>query len=320
MIDDVNVDKEVKILFMGTPEFAVPVLEGLTEKYKVKAVVTQPDKKVGREGALTSPPIKKVASDKVILVIQPESIKNYIEEINDLDIDLIVTCAYGQLIPEEILNKPRLGAINVHASLLPKLRGGAPIHRAIIQGHNKTGVTIMKMTKRLDAGDIISQKEINIEDEDTASTLHDKLSILGKELLLETLPSIIDGTAKYEKQDDSEATFAANIKRSEERIDFSKSKRQVYNKIRGLNSWPGAYCTLDSKILKVWEAYTTDNYYNNVFDGEVTAIYENGFGVKVANGEVVITSIQPEGKPKMSALDFARGYENKGGLVGKILV
>lgn len=319
-IDELNVDKDVKILFMGTPDFAVPILEGLIENYKVKAVVTQPDKKVGREGELTPPPVKKLANDNTILVIQPESINNYIEEINELDVDLIITCAYGQIIPVDILIKPRLGAINVHASLLPKLRGGAPIHRAIIQGHAKTGVTIMKMVKRLDAGDIISQKEIEIDEYDTASSLHDKLSILGTELLLETLPSIINQTAEFKKQDESEATFASNISREDERIDFSKSKKQVYNKIRGLNSWPGAYCTIDSKNLKVWDSYTTDNYFNNVFDGEVTAIYEDGFGVKVANGEVVITSVQPEGKPKMSALDFARGYENKGGLVGKILV
>lgn len=318
-IDEINVNKDIKILFMGTPEFAVPVLEGLIKNYKVKAVVTQPDKKVGREQQIVATPIKKVANDNVILVLQPENIKSYIEDINDLEVDLIVTCAYGQLVPEEILNKAKLGAINVHASLLPKLRGGAPIHRAIINGHSKTGITIMKMNKRLDAGDIISQKEIEITNDDTASTLHDKLSVLGKELLLETLPTIINNTATYTKQDDSEATVAPNITRNDERLDFSKSKKQIYDKIRGLNSWPLAYCKIDSKVLKVYSAYTTTNYFSNVYDGEITAIYEDGFGVKVTNGEVVITEVKLEGKEKMSALEFARGYENKGGLVGKIL-
>lgn len=317
-IENINIKKDVSIVFMGTPDFAVPVLQGLIDNYKVKAVVTQPDKKVGRTGEIKYSPIKQTALDNMILVLQPENLKEEWKQITDLHPTLIVTCAYGQLVPREILVYPEYGCINVHASLLPRLRGGAPIHRAIINGFKETGITIMHMAPSLDTGDIISQKSVEITDTDTASILHDKLSIVGKELLLETLPSIINGTAPRTKQDDSESTYASNISKEDEKIDFSKTKRQIYNQVRGLNSWPGAYTILEGKRIKVWECRTTDENYSNLLDGKVTNIYPDGIGIKCSNGEVVLTVIQPEGKSKMRASDYLNGIQDKKSLIGKI--
>ena len=317
-IEDINLKKDVSIVFMGTPDFSVPILQGLIDNYKVKAVVTQPDKPVGRDGEIKYSPIKQLALDNMILVLQPVNLKEEWKQITDLHPTLIVTCAYGQIVPREILVYPEYGCINVHASLLPKLRGGAPIHRAIMNGFKETGVTIMHMAPSLDTGDIISQKSIEISETDTASTLHDKLSILGRDLLLETLPSIIDGTAPRTKQDDFESTYASNISKEDEKIDFSKTKRQIYNQVRGLNSWPGAYTVLEGKRIKVWECRTTDENYSILLDGKITNIYPDGIGVKCVNGEVVLTVIQPEGKPKMKATDYLNGIQDKNSLIGKI--
>ena len=313
---NIKIEKELQIVFMGTPEFAVPVLQGLLDNYKVRAVVTQPDRK-GNHGQINISPVKKLAQDKAILVLQPEKIKEDYQEIINLKPDLIVTCAYGQIIPRELLECPRLGCINVHASLLPKLRGGAPIHKAIIEGHSKTGITIMYMNTKMDEGDIITQEEIPILDNDTASSLHDKLSILGRDLLLKTLPSIIDGTNSRIKQDSSQATYAFTLKKEDEKINFNKTARQIHNQIRGLNSWPGAYCIFEGKILKVWDSFITENYPIG-FNGEITAIYKEGIGVKVSNGEVVFKIVQPEGKNKMDAISFVNGLRDKN-IVGKVL-
>ena len=311
-----NVEKKLKIVFMGTPDFAVPILEALIEKYGVMAIVTQPDKEVGRERILMPTPIKKVGNDHTILVLQPKKIREEYEEIISLEPDIIITCAYGQIIPKEILNAPRLGCINVHASLLPKLRGGAPIHRAIINGFSKTGITIMYMNEGMDKGDIISQREIAIEESDTAETLHDKLSVLGRDLLLDTLPSIIDGTNKRIPQEESEATYGFNITREDEHISFDKTSRQIYNQIRGLNSWPGAYVTLNGKILKIWASRVGDTYDALVENGTIIKLYDDGFGVKTSNGEIIITKVQPEGKKAMDARSFINGNQN---LLGSVL-
>lgn len=313
---NIKIEKELQIVFMGTPEFSVPVLQGLIDNYKVRAVVTQPDRK-GNHGQINISPVKKLAQDKAILVLQPEKIKEDYQEIINLKPDLIVTCAYGQIIPKELIECPRLGCINVHASLLPKLRGGAPIHKAIIEGHSKTGITIMYMNTKMDEGDIITQEEIPILDTDTASLLHDKLSILGKELLLKTLPSIINGTNSRIKQDSSQATYAFTLKKEDEKLNFNKTARQIYNQIRGLNSWPGAYCIFEGKILKVWDSFITENYPVG-FNGEITAIYKEGIGVKVSNGEIVLKIVQPEGKNKMDAISFINGLRDKN-IVGKVL-
>ena len=292
-LDDINVEREPKIIFMGTPEFAVPVLEGLIENYKVRAIVTQPDRKRGKDGLLKTP-IKEVGEKHNILVYQPEKIKMIANEIVELRPDLIITCAYGQILPIQILKCARLGCINVHASLLPKLRGGAPIHRAILNGYSKTGITIMYMDEQMDTGDIISQEEIEIKEDETTSSLHDRLSVLGRDLLLKTLPSILNGTNTRTKQDDSQATYGFNISKEDEKINFSKTKRNIYNQIRGLNSFPGAYCFFEGKRLKVWKSYVTENFFPDLLDGQITKIYDDGFGVKVSNGEVVFTEVQIE--------------------------
>lgn len=317
-IENINIEKEVSIVFMGTPDFAVPILQGLIDNYKVRAVVTQPDKPVGRTGQVRKSPIKELAEKNTILVLQPTNLKEEWKMVTDLHPTLIVTCAYGQIVPRELLVYPEYGCINVHASLLPKLRGGAPIHRAIINGHKETGITIMHMSPKLDQGDIISQESIEITDTDTAETLHDKLSILGKDLLLKTLPSIINKTASRIPQNEEESTFAFNISPEDEKIDFSKLKKQIYNQVRGLNSWPGAYFTLEGKRIKVWECKMSDNNYSNLLDGQITNIYPEGIGVKVSNGEIILTLIQPEGKQKMKATDFANGFQNKQDLIGRI--
>lgn len=318
-LESLNVKKGLKIVYMGTPEFSAVVLRGLLTNYKVRAVVSQPDKPIGRDGQISSPPVKKVAEENTILVIQPTSLKEKFQEVIDFEPDIIITCAYGQLLPRELLKVPKYGCINVHASLLPRLRGGAPIHRAIINGHSKTGITIMYMSEGMDEGDIITQEEIDIDYLDTAETLHNKLAVLGRDLLLKTLPSILDGTSSRTKQDSSLSTYAFNIKRTDERIDFSKSKKQVYNLVRGLDSWPGAYCLFEGKILKIWKCHETDNAFQNLYDGQITAIHEDGFGVKAHNGEVVFTEVQLEGKKRMSAIDFVRGQQNYQTLVGKVL-
>ena len=317
-IEEVSVDENLRIVFFGTPDFAVPVLQGLIDNYGVKAVVTQPDKKVGRNGELRPSPIKKLAEDNTILVLQPTSIKEEWQLVTDLHPNLIVTCAYGQILPRELLVCAKYGCINVHASLLPKLRGGAPIHRAIINGYTETGITIMHMAPSLDSGDIITQKSIEITDTDTASSLHDKLSVLGRDLLLETIPMIKDGTAPRTKQDDSLSTFASNISEEDEKIDFSKTTKQIYNQVRGLNSWPGAYAIFEGKRIKVWECTRNDNNYSQYLDGRITNVYPDGIGVKCANGEIVLTVIQPEGKNKMKVSDYLNGIQNKDELVGKM--
>ena len=318
-LEDIKIEKDLKIIFMGTPDFSVPILLALLEQYKIRAVVTQPDRVSGRGGEVVCSPIKTVANNNTILTLQPEKIKDSVEEILSLEPDLIITCAYGQILPKAILDFPKYGCINVHASLLPKLRGGAPIHRAIMTGAKKTGITIMYMNTKMDEGDIITQSEVEITDIETASTLHDKLSTLGASLLMETLPSILNGTNERVPQDSSKATYGFVIKREDEKINFGKTKKEIYNQIRGLNSWPGSYCVCDGKILKVWESYITENYYPNKFNGEITNIYKDGFGVKVENGEIVFTVVQPEGKPKMKASDFVNGLLNKGNVIGKIL-
>ena len=317
-LEDLNVEKELKIIYMGTPEFSATVLEGLLKEYKIRAIVTQPDRPSGREDKVKYSPVKEVAIKNAILTLQPEKIKDAVDEILLLEPDLIITCAYGQILPKQLLDYPKLGCINVHASLLPKLRGGAPIHRAIINGYKETGITIMYMDEKMDEGDMISQKSLLIDELDTAESLHDKLSIMGRDLLLETLPSILNGTNQRTKQDASLATYGFVIKREDEKLDFSKTQKDIYNRVRGLNSWPGAYCQFEGKIIKVWECYKTNNYFGDKIDGEITNIYKDGIGVKVSNGEIVLKVIQPEGKKKMLATDFANGMANKASLIGKI--
>lgn len=308
--------EKIKVVFMGTPDFAVPILEGLIENYEVVLVVSQPDKKVGRHQELVNTPIKEVALKYNIPVFQPEKIKEDYSEILNFNPDIIVTCAYGQIIPKELLDAPRLGCINVHASLLPKLRGGAPIHKAIIEGHEKTGITIMYMDVKMDSGDIISQRETAIEDKDNLESLHDRLSIMGKELLLDTMPSIISGVNNRIKQDLEEVTFGFNILRSEEHIDFNKTSREIFNLIRGLSPIPGANVIFEGREMKIYESIISDKKVNGKC-GEITNIYKNGIGVCTGDGEIIITNIKPFGKKRMDAVSYLNGVD-KESLVGKV--
>ncbi len=306
--------ENVKIVFMGTPDFSVPVLEGLIENYQVVGVVSQPDKKVGRHQELQATPVKEVALKNNILVMQPIKIRNEYQEILDLKPDLIVTCAYGQIIPEEILNYPKYGCINVHASLLPKLRGGAPIHHALIDGYQKTGITIMYMDKEMDNGDIISQKEVAIDINDNLESLHDKLKIVGRDLLLETLPSILNGTNKRIKQNRNEVTYGYNIKRDEEHIDFNRTSLEIFNQIRGLSPTPGANVIFNGKEMKVYASFIGENESTKI-PGTITGIYKEGIGVSTKDKEIVLTEIKPFGKKKMCARDYANGVKD---LVGQV--
>ena len=307
---------KIKIVFMGTPDFAVPVLEGLIENYDVIGVVSQPDKRAGRKQELVNTPIKEVALKHNILVLQPVKIKEEYEEVLKLNPDLIVTCAYGQIIPKVILDAPRLGCINVHGSLLPKLRGGAPIHWAIINGHGKTGMTIMYMDVKMDSGDIISQRETKIEETDNLESLYNRMSLIGRDLLLDTLPSIIDGTNDRVKQNEEEVTFGLNVKREEEHIDFNKTCREVFNLIRGLCPVPGANAVIDGNEMKIYNAIISDKKAKGKC-GEITNIYKNGIGVCCSDGEIILTDIKPFGKKRMDASSYLNGV-NKDSLLGKV--
>lgn len=307
---------KTKVVFMGTPDFAVPILEGLIENYDVIGVVSQPDKRVGRKQELVNTPIKEVALKHNIPVFQPEKIRVDYQDVIDLGADIIVTCAYGQIIPKEILDAPRLGCINVHGSLLPKLRGGAPIHWSIINGDKKTGMTIMYMDVKMDSGDIISQRETEILDSDNLESLYDRMSLIGRDLLLDTMPSIIDGTNSRTKQNEDEVTFGFNVKREEEHIDFNKSSRDVFNLIRGLCPVPGAYAVLDGNEMKIYSSIIGDKKVSGKC-GEITNIYKNGIGVCTNDGEIILTDIKPFGKKRMDAASYLNGVDKKS-LIGKV--
>ena len=311
--------KDLKVIFMGTPDFSVNVLKSLIKHTNVIGVVTQPDKLVGRKQVLTPPVIKKVALENNIKVIQPIKIREDYQSVMNLEPDMIITCAYGQFLPKEILDYPKYGCINVHASLLPKLRGGAPIHRAIIDGYTTTGITIMHMGQGMDTGDIISQRSIKIEETDNVGTLHEKLSLLGADLLIETLSSIVSGQANRIIQNEEEVTFGYNISREDEHIDFNKTKIEVFNHIRGLNPWPVAYAILDDKEIKIYEATIGDDIYKGKLNGEIVKLYKGGIGVKVSDGEVILKTIKPSGSKKMNVKDYLNGLKDKNNLIGKVI-
>ena len=297
----------MKIVFMGTPKFSVNVLEGLIDNYDVVGVVCQPDKEVGRKHILTPCPVKEVALNNNIKVIQPKRIREEYDEILDLNPDMIVTCAYGQIIPSEILNYPKFGCINVHASLLPKYRGGAPIHRSIINGDKVTGITIMYMDEGMDTGDIISKREVVIEDNDNLETLSDKLSVCGRDLLLETIPDIVEGKNDIEKQDDKLVSYAYNISPLDENIDFNKSSKDIYNLIRGLSPSIGAYFLLDGERFKVYKAKIGTN---KLGVGKIS-IYKDSIGIGTKDGEILLLEVQPMGKKKMDIKSYLNGINKE---------
>ena len=307
--------KDKKVIFMGTPDFAVPVLRKLIEETNVVLVVTQPDKMVGRHQEVMYTPIKKVALENNITVFQPNNIKEDNKIIFDTDVDIIVTCAFGQFIPESILEFPKYKSINVHASLLPKLRGGAPLHKCLIDGYKKTGITIMYMTKGMDTGDIISQESIDININDNVGIIHDKLSVIGADLLIKTLPSIFEGTNKRIKQDENEVTYAYNISREEERLDFSKSSLEVHNQIRGLYPYPVSYTIFDGNIIKICVSELNDSTIGK--SGEITKVTRDGIIVKCSDKSILIKKLKPSGKKEMNSIDFANGY-GKEKLIGRV--
>ncbi|WP_099224285.1 methionyl-tRNA formyltransferase [Listeria costaricensis] len=298
-----------KILFMGTPEFSVPILERLAKDYQVIGVVTQPDRPVGRKRVLTPPPVKKKALELGLNVYQPEKLRDSAElaELVELDMDLLVTAAYGQILPVSLLEAPRFGSINVHASLLPAYRGGAPVHYAVLDGQPETGVTIMYMVKQLDAGDMLAQRKIPITDQDDTGTMFDKLSQLGAELLMDTLPELFAGHLEAVPQDAEKVTFARNISREQEKIDWNKTAREVFNQVRGLSPWPVAYTTLTEKPFKIWQAKLTEETSADPA-GSFYPLGKNRLGITAGDGKVVeLLEVQPAGKPKMPTASFMQG-------------
>ena len=261
-----------KLIFMGTPDFSATVLKGLLtdDRYEILAVVTQPDRAVGRKKVIQETPVKQAAKEARLPIYQPEKLSGSpeMEAIMNLGADGIVTAAFGQFLPSKLLDSMDF-AVNVHASLLPKHRGGAPIHYALIQGDEEAGVTIMEMVKEMDAGDMISRRSIPITDEDNVGTLFEKLALVGRDLLLDTLPAYIAGEIKPEPQDPSQVTFSPNIKPEEEKLDWNKSNRQLFNQIRGMNPWPVAHTFLKGDRFKIYEALTVDGQGN---PGEILSI------------------------------------------------
>lgn len=295
---------------MGTPDFSVPILEGLIEAgYEVLAVVTQPDRPVGRKRKLTPTPVKVAAEKHGLLVLQPEKLKDSreLEQLMSLTPDLIVTAAFGQFLPSCLLELPNKGAINVHASLLPKYRGGAPVHYAVINGDEQTGVTIMEMVQKMDAGDILSQKAIPIKPEDNVGTMFEQLSLLGKELLLEMLPDYLQGKITPKPQDASLVSFSPNISREQEKIDWHQSATDIHNQIRGLYPWPVAYTTHQEvrwKLIgsEVSEEVTTEQ------PGTLIEVGKKVLKVACGEGTVLsLTKIKPAGKGELAIHEFMNG-------------
>lgn len=309
------------IIFMGTPDFSVPILKGLVNaNYDVKAVVTQPDKKVGRKQKLTKTPAKVAAEELKIPVYQPVKLSGSTEmaDLIAMHADFIVTAAYGQFLPTKFLDSVKIAAVNVHGSLLPKYRGGAPIQYSLINGDQKTGVTIMEMVKKMDAGDMYAQKSINIEKDDTAGSLFDKLSYVGRDLLLETLPKIADGTATKTSQNEAEVVFSPNIKKSQEQITTKMTAQEANNLLRGLNPDPGAYLLINGKRFKVWRAEVAPDK----TDLEAGSVVENKgrFALSFADNTVLnLLEVQPAGKKRMDVKSFLNGQGSKFNVGEKIV-
>ncbi|MDD4000670.1 MAG: methionyl-tRNA formyltransferase [Bacilli bacterium] len=301
----------MKIVFMGTPEFAVPILEKLDSVHEIVLVVAQPDSYNQRKKKYLFSPVKEYALKRNLPLFQPENIKEEKKVILDLEIDLIVTAAYGQFIPKVILNHPRFQAINVHGSLLPKYRGGAPIQRALINGEEKTGISIIYMTAAMDAGDILMKREIPILDFDTADSLFSKLSLLGSEMILEVVSQLEEGKARPQKQDLEVVSFAYNLTKDDELLDFRRPAREVFNRIRGLNSNPGAYFRLDGLVIKVYDSMVS-NKNTKAPPGIIIDLDKESFDISCGEGTVLkILELQVPSKKKMTVKDFFNGIGKK---------
>ncbi len=302
--------KDIKVIFMGTPIFASIILDELIKKYNVIMVVCQPDREKDRKGNIIYSPCKKLAIENNIQVFQPLKIRDEYQKILDMNPDIIITAAYGQIIPDIVLNYPKYGAINVHGSLLPKLRGGAPIHHAIINGDKEIGVTIMYMDKRMDAGDIISQRAIPLTIDMNLDIAYEKLAIIGRDLLIETIPSIINGTNNRIHQNENEVTFGYNITKEEEKINFDDTSMNVYNKIRGLSSVPGAYAIINNKRMKVYSSTISDIKSKNL-PGVIEDIRNDGIYVNTKDYIIKLTDIKLEGKKRCQVHEFINGIKKE---------
>lgn len=300
--------KNKNIVFMGTPDFSVPVLKMLIENTNVLLIVTQPDKIVGKDKTVSFNPVKKLALEENIPVFQPMRIRKDFEKLKNLDIDLIVTCAYGQIIPKEVLDMPKYGCINVHASILPKYRGSAPIQWCLFNNDDVTGVTIMYMDEGMDTGDIIKIKEIPILDSDNVGTLHDKLSKLGCDLLLEVLPTIFNKTNDRIKQGNN-YTMAPMIKREDEKLDFNEEGKKIIGKIKGLNPWPLANIIINNQEIKVLEAEFVQKKVDNT--GIIKEIDKKNLGITCKDGIIYLKKIKPSGKKVMEINSFLNGIDKE---------
>ena len=295
------------IIFMGTPDFSATVLKGLLEskQYEILAVVTQPDRAVGRKKEIRMTPVKELALDYGLPIYQPEKLSKSAEldSLLNLNADGIVTAAFGQFLPSKLLDSVNF-AVNVHASLLPKYRGGAPIHYAIINGDKEAGVTIMEMVKEMDAGDMIARRAIPIEETDNVGTMFEKLALVGRNLLLESLPSYLAGDLKPVPQDKNQVTFSPNILPEKERIDWTKTNHQIFNQIRGMNPWPVAHTLLNGERFKIYEATPVEGLGQA---GEILVIGKKELIVATGEGALSLQTVQPAGKSKMTIIDFLNG-------------
>ncbi len=301
--------KELKIIFMGTPDFAVASLERLiAEGYEVDRVITQPDRPKGRGNRVQSPPVKERALKAGILVMQPERVKDkgFIGALKEIKPDIIIVVAFGQILPEEIINLPAMGCINVHASLLPKYRGAAPINWCIINGEKQTGVTTMYMDTGMDTGDMLLCRAAGIGDDETAGKLHDRLAVMGADLLVETLQGVIKGNLVRKVQDDAQATYAPQLNRETGRIDWKLDARSIYNLIRGTNPWPGCYTHYQGKRIKLWKAKVLEEESEGV-SGEITGVDSAGMVVQTGRGSLLVTEIQMPSSRRMMVEQYLRG-------------
>ena len=306
--------EKCRIVFMGTPLFASNILEGLiNDQREIVAVVTKEDKRVGRKQILTPPPVKEVAMKYGIPCLQPKRIRKEYEEVLNYEPDLILVCAYGQIIPKAVLDHPRYGCVNTHGSLLPKYRGGAPIQRSIIEGEKETGITLMYMSEKMDEGDILAQDKLVIADDDTNSSLFSKMSDLALAMLRRDLDKIIRGEIKAIPQDHDKATYAYNLKKEDEYIDFGEQVRKVYDHIRGLLDDPGAYSVLDDKVYKFHKVRYTDEVLTEPCT--IYGLYDKALAIGAKDGTILVDIIQSEGKKAMDARSFFNGLGKS--LVGK---
>ena len=306
----------MKIVFMGTPDFAVETLNEIVNAgHEVALVVTQPDKPKGRGNKMQFPPVKERALELGLSVEQPVKVKDdeFIKKLEEIKPDAIVVVAFGQILPERILNLPKYGCFNVHASLLPHLRGAAPIQWSVIDGEKESGVTIMFMEKGLDTGDMIAKTIVPLEEKETGGSLHDKLMIAGAKLLVETLPKIEQGDIVREKQDDSQSTYAKMLDKKLGKLDFTtQTAEEMERLIRGLNPWPSAYISLDGKTLKIWAADVIKEELPGEV-GTIVKVVKDGFYIKTKEGCLNVKELQLEGKKRMDTKSFLLGYEVKTG-------